>query len=121
MNIPVFVVYVALVAFGALPALTFPIYYAWAVKPWRLERGPERETAGHLLAFSTFFALLYARGGINLSTPGGRYAVLHQTPGGAAFLIFLAGFAAVVGWQRVWLFHRGRREHRKWIADREAN
>jgi hypothetical protein len=107
-NTPVFVVYTVLIGIGAIPALTFPIYYSVKSRWWQLPHGPERETAGHLLAFSTFFALLYVRGGINLSTPSGRYAVLNQSPGGAAFLIFLAVFAAAVGWHRLWLFHRGR-------------
>ena len=113
MSHPVFMAYVAFIVLGAIPALTFPIYYSVKSKWWELPHGPERETAGHLLAFSTFFALLYLRGGINLSTPSGRNTVMHQSPGGAAFLIFLAVFAAVVGWQRVWLFHRGRKPGRR--------
>jgi hypothetical protein len=63
------------------------------------------------MAFSTFFALLYARGGINLSSPAGRYTVLNQSPSAAGFLAFLAFAAAFVGWQRLWLFHKGRKGH----------
>jgi hypothetical protein len=112
-NTPVFVIYLTLVALGAVPAFVFPIYYAVKSKWRQFPHGRERETAGHLLAFSTFFALLYLRGGINLSTPSGRYAVLNQSPGGGAFLVFLAVFAAAVGWHRLWLFHRGRKERSK--------
>jgi hypothetical protein len=108
----VFIVYVGLVALGAIPALTFPIYYSVMSKWWRLPRGPERETAVHLLMFSSLFALLYVRGGVTLSTPSGRGAVLNQSPGAAAFLLFLAAFAAFVVWQRVWLFHKGRKGRR---------
>lgn len=110
MNMPVFVIYVVLVVLGALPALTFPIYYSAVTRWWRLPRGPHREIAGHLMAFSTFFGLLYARGGINLASPAGRYTLLHQSPAGAWFYVFLAALAAFVGWQRLWLFHRGRKE-----------
>lgn len=113
MNTPVFVVYLSLVVLGAIPALTFPIYYSVASKWWRLPRGPERETAGYLLMFSSLFALLYARGGINLSTPSGRDAVLDQSLGSAGFLLFLAVFAAVVGWYALYLLHKGRKEQRR--------
>jgi hypothetical protein len=119
-NTPVFVVYLTLVALGALPALTFPIYYSTTVRWWRLPRGPERETAGHLVMFSTLFALLYVRGGINLSSPSGRHGILNQTPGNAAFLMFIAVFAAFVAWQRVWLFHRGRKARRRPVSAKEA-
>lgn len=109
MNTPVFVVYLFLLALGALPALTFPIYYSVKVRWWRLPRTSERETAGHLVMFSTLFALLYVRGGINVASGPGREAILNQSPGNATFMIFLAAFAAVVTWHRVWLFHRGRK------------
>lgn len=108
----VFPVYLGLVGLGAIPALTFPVYYSVKVRWWRLPRGPERETAGHLAMFSTLFALLYVRGGINVATGPGREAILNQSPGNAIFLQFLAALAAAVGWHRVWLFHRGRRLRR---------
>lgn len=106
-------IYVGLVVLGALPALAFPIYYSAKVKWWRLADAEERETAGHVAMFSTCFGLLYVRGGINLASPVSRDAVLHQSPGGAVFLMFLAAFAAVMVWQRVWLFHRGRKARAK--------
>lgn len=105
----VFPVYLGLVALGAVPALTFPIYYSVKVRWWLLRRGPERETAGHLVMFSTLFALLYVRGGINIASGPGREALHNQSPGNAAFLMFLATLAAFVAWQRVVLFHRGRK------------
>jgi hypothetical protein len=112
-NTPVFVIYVVLVVLGAVPALTFPIYYSVKVRWWRLASGEDRETAGHVVMFSACFALLYVRGGINLSTPAGRYGVVNQSPGAAGFLVFLALFAAVVVWHRVWLFHKGRKKRSK--------
>jgi hypothetical protein len=112
-NTPVFVIYLTLVALGAVPAFVFPIYYSAKAKWWRLPRGPERETAGHLVMFSTLFALLYVRGGINLSSSAGRHTILNQSSGSAAFLLCIAAFAAFVGWHRVWLFHRGRKERSK--------
>ncbi len=108
----VFPLYLGLLALGAIPALAFPIYYSVTVRWWRQPRGPERETAGHLVMFSTLFALLYVRGGINLSSPAGRTAILHQSAGDAVFLMFIAALAAFVTWHRVLLFHRGRKERR---------
>lgn len=105
----VFPVYLGLVVLGAVPALTFPIYYTAKVKWWRLTSAEERETGGHVAMFSTCFALLYVRGGINLASPAGRDTVMHQSSAGAAFLMFLALFAAAMVWHRVWLFHKGRK------------
>lgn len=110
MSTPVYAIYLVLLVSGAVPALAFPIYYSVATKWWRLPRGPRRETAGHLMVFSTFFALLYARAGINLTSAAWRDAVVHQSPGAATFLMFLAALAAFVCWQRLWLFHKGRTE-----------
>lgn len=116
----VFPVYVGLVVLGALPALAFPIYYSAKVKWWRLASADEREAGGHIAMFSTLFGLLYVRGGINLASPASRDAVLHQSPGGAAFLMFLALFAAAMVWQRVWLFHRGRKGRAKAASRKET-
>jgi hypothetical protein len=111
-NTPVFVIYLVLLVAGAVPALTFPIYYSVKGQWWRLPRGPERETAGHVVMFSSLFALLYVRGAINVSTGPGREALFNQSPGNVAFLLFIASLAAFVGWHRVWLFHKGRKERR---------
>ena len=108
MSTPVFVVYLVLLVLGAVPAVLFPVYYSVVTRWWRLPHGPRRETAGHLMAFSTFFALLYVRGGINLASPTGRATVLHQSPAAAGLLLLLAVVAMFVGWQRLWLFHKGR-------------
>lgn len=116
----VFPIYLGLVALGALPALTFPVYYSVKVRWWRLPRGPERETAGHIVMFSTLFSLLYVRGGINLTSPSGRAAILGQSSGSATFLMFLAVLAAAVGWHRVWLFHRGRKLRATSRVDKET-
>ncbi len=110
MSTPVYVIYLVLLALGAVPALAFPVYYSVATKWWRLPHGPRRETAGHLMVFSTFFALLYTRAGINLTSPAWRDAVLNQSTAAAGFLLFLAALAAFVCWQRLWLFHKGRKE-----------
>lgn len=120
MNTPVFVIYVSLLVAGAVPALTFPIYYSVKSRWWRLRRGPERETAGHLLMFSSLFALLYVRGAINVSSGPGREAVFHQSTGNVIFMLFLAAFAAFVAWQRVWLFHRGRKLRSASTANKET-
>lgn len=112
MSTSVFVVYLVLLLLGAIPALTFPIYYLIKGRWRKLPRGPERETAGHVLIFSSLFGLLYVRGAINVSTGPGREALFSQSPGAVAFLLFLAVLAAFVGWQRVWLFHKGRKETR---------
>lgn len=120
MNTPVFVVYLVLLMLGALPALTFPVYYSIKVRWWLLPRGPERETAGHLVMFSTLFALLYVRGGINVASGPGREAIFNQSTGNATFMVFLALFAAVVTWHRVWLFHRGRKLRSVAVTDKEA-
>lgn len=120
MNTPVFVIYLTLVALGAVPALVFPVYYSTKVRWWRLPHGPERETAGHLVMFSTLFALLYVRGGINLSSSSGRHAILHQSVGGAAFLVGIAAYAAFVAWQRLLLFHRGRKARGKYASRKET-
>lgn len=108
----VFPVYVGLVVLGGVPALAFPIYYSATVRWWRLPSDDERETAGHVAMFSALFGLLYVRGAINLATRASREAVLHQSPAGAAFLMFLALFAAAMVWHRVWLFHKGRKVRR---------
>lgn len=121
MNTPVFVLYLTLVVLGALPALTFPIYYSVTVRWWQWPHGSERETAGHAVMFSTLFALLYVRGGINLSSTAGRYAILHQSSGGAAFLMFIAALAAFLAWQRLRLFHRGRKARGRSATHQEAN
>lgn len=112
----VFPIYLGLVVLGAIPALTFPIYYSVKVRWWRLQSGPERETAGHLVMFSTLFALLYIRGGINIASGPGREAILNQSTANAAFLMFIATLAAFVAWHRVWLFHRGRKKRRVPVA-----
>ncbi len=113
MNTPVFVTYLVLLALGAVPALTFPIYYSVKVRWWLLPRGPERETAGHLVMFSTLFALLYVRGAINVSTGPGREAIFNQSPGNVTFMLFIAVLAMFVAWHRVLLFHKGRRARRE--------
>jgi hypothetical protein len=114
----VFPVYLALVVLGGVPALVFPVYYSATVQWWRLTNAEERETAGHVAMFSALFGLLYVRGGINLATPASREAVLHQSTAGAAFLMFLALFAAAMVWHRVWLFHKGRKIRSKSMPDR---
>jgi hypothetical protein len=38
--------------------------------------------------------------------------LFNQSPGNVAFLLFIASLAAFVGWHRVWLFHKGRKERR---------
>lgn len=118
MNTTVFGIYLCLLVLGAVPALTFPIYYSIKVRWWRLPHGEERETAGHLVMFSGLFALLYVRGGINVSTGPGRKALFEQSPGATAFLLFIAVLAAFLTWQRVRLFHKGRKLRAMSMTDR---
>jgi hypothetical protein len=109
---PVFIAYLIMLVLGAVPALLFPIYYSATVRWWRLRRGPEHETAVHLVIYSGLFALLYVRGAINISSGAGREALHDQSPGSAAFLLFIAAVAMFVAWQRLWLFHKGRKNRR---------